>query len=289
MFPAKFDFHAPASIDEALSLLSEHGDEAKVLAGGHSLLPMMKMRFATPQHVLDLNGINNLRGISHDGDTIVIGAMTTENQIIASDVLAAHCPLLPEAAKQIGDPQVRNRGTIGGDICHGDPANDQPAVTMAADATYVLQGPNGERSVHSSEFFLGSFYTAMEANEVMTAIMIPVASQSNGSAYVKLKRKTGDWATAAAAVQLTLDGNTCSSIRIALTNVGPTPMRVTAAERALTGKSIDEGLINEAADHAMAACEPAEDLRGDVEYKTHMAGEMTRRAIRQSLARAGGQ
>ena len=289
MIPAKFDFHAPASIDEVLSLLSEYGDDARVLAGGHSLLPMMKMRFAAPQHLIDLNGIDELRGISEDGGTIRIGAMTTENQVIAADLLAAKCPLLPEAASQIGDPQVRNRGTIGGDICHGDPANDHPAVTLAADATYLLQGPNGERSVHSSEFFLGSFHTAIEPNEIMTAIRIPAANGSTGSAYLKLKRKTGDWATAAAAVQLTLDGDTCSSICIALTNVGPAAIRVTAAEEALTGKSIDEGLISEAADHAMAACEPVEDLRGDVEYKTQMAGEMTRRAIRQSLARAGGQ
>lgn len=289
MIPAKFDFHAPASIDDALSLLAEHGDEAKVLAGGHSLLPMMKMRFATPEHLIDLNGIENLRGISQEGDTIVIGAMTTENQIIASDVLASHCALLPEAARQISDPQVRNRGTIGGDICHGDPANDMPAVTMAADASYVLQGPDGERSVHSSEFFLGSFHMAMQANEIMTSIRIPASNGSCGSAYLKLKRKTGDWATAASAVQLTLEGDTCASIRIALTNVGRSALRVTAAEEALTGKSIDEALIQEAAEHAMAACEPTEDLRGDVEYKTQMAGEMTRRAIRQSLARAGGQ
>jgi carbon-monoxide dehydrogenase medium subunit len=236
MFPAKFDFHAPASVDEALALLAQHGDEAKILAGGHSLLPMMKMRFAAPQHLIDLNRIDDLRGIRQDGGTLVIGAMTTENQIIASDVLAAGCPLLPEAARQIGDPQVRNRGTIGGDICHGDPANDQPAVTMAADATYVLQGPNGERTVHSSEFFLGSFYTAMEPNEIMTSIRIPAATGSTGSAYVKLKRKTGDWATAAAAVQLTLEGGKCSAIRIALTNVAPTAVRVTAAEQALAGQ-----------------------------------------------------
>ncbi|MEJ2171590.1 MAG: FAD binding domain-containing protein [Woeseiaceae bacterium] len=289
MYPAKFDFHAPNSIEEVLSLLSEHGDDAKVLAGGHSLLPMMKMRFATPQHLIDLNRIDRLRGISQEGDTIVIGAMTTEKQIIASDVLATHCPLLPEAAKQIADPQVRNRGTIGGDICHGDPANDQPAVTMAADATYVLQGPKGERSVHSSEFFLGSFYTAMEADEIMTSIRVPVAAGSSGSAYVKLKRKTGDWATAAAAVQLTLDGDRCSSVRIALTNVGATAIRVAAAEDALSGQVVDEALIDAAAQQAMDACDPTEDLRGDVEYKTKMAGEMTRRAIRQSLARARGQ
>jgi carbon-monoxide dehydrogenase medium subunit len=287
MFPAKFDFHAPASVEEALALLSQHGDDAKVLAGGHSLLPMMKMRFAAPQHLIDLNRIENLGGIAMDGDTNVIGAMTTENQIIASDLLSTHCPLLPEAARQIADPQVRNRGTIGGDICHGDPANDQPAVTMAADAEYVLQGPDGERRIHSSEFFLGTFYTAMEAQEMMTSIRIPVASPATGSAYVKLKRKTGDWATAATAVQLTLDGGACRSVRIALTNVGPAAFRATAAEEALTGQAIDDSLIDAAAEKAMAACEPSEDLRGDVEYKTSMAGEMTRRALRLALERAG--
>ncbi len=249
---------------------------------------MMKMRFAIPGHLIDLNGIDDLRGIAKDGDTVVIGAMTTENQIIASELLAEACPLLGQAARQIADPQVRNRGTIGGDICHGDPANDQPAVTMAADATYVLRGPDGERTVHSSEFFLGSFYTAMQPNEIMTAIRIPVVSGATGSAYVKLKRKTGDWATAATAVQLSLEGDSCASIRIALTNAGPTAFRATAAEAALSGQQIDEALINVAAEQAMAACEPAEDLRGDVEYKTQMAGEMTRRAIRQALAAATG-
>ncbi len=159
---------------------------------------------------------------------------------------------------------------------------------MAADATYVLRGPDGERTVHSSEFFLGSFYTAMQPNEIMTAIRIPVVSGATGSAYVKLKRKTGDWATAATAVQLSLEGDSCASIRIALTNAGPTAFRATAAEAALSGQQIDEALINVAAEQAMAACEPAEDLRGDVEYKTQMAGEMTRRAIRQALAAATG-
>ncbi len=287
MFPSHFDYHSPSSIDEVLALIAEHGDDAKVLAGGHSLLPMMKMRFAAPQHLVDLNGIDELRGIRRDGDTIVIGAMTTENELIESDILADGCPLLPEAARQIADPQVRNRGTIGGDICHGDPANDQPAVTMAADASYVLRGQNGDRTVHSSEFFLGAFYTALEPNEIMTEIRIPATNGSTGSAYVKLKRKTGDWATAAAAVQLALNGGKCSSIRIALTNANQTAFRASEAEALLEGATIDESLINEAAAKVMTACEPAEDLRGNVEYKTQMSGEMTRRAIRQSLAKAG--
>lgn len=289
MIPAKFECHTPASVDDAIALLSDHGDDASLLAGGHSLLPMMKMRFAAPAHLIDLNRIDDLRGISRENGSIVIGSMTTENQVIDSELLAEHCPLLPDAARQIADPQVRNRGTIGGDICHADPANDQPAVTMAADATYVLRGPNGDREVHSSEFFFGPFYTAKQQDEIMTAIRIPVPSGRSGGAYVKLKRKTGDWATAAAAVMLHLDGDTCSAIRIALTNAGPTPLRISAAEEALTGKAIDESLIEEAADHAMAAADPAEDLRGDAEYKTAMSGEMTRRAIRLALGRARGE
>ena len=289
MIPAKFECHIPASIDDAISLLQSHGDDAVVLAGGHSLLPMMKMRFAAPAHLIDLNRIDDLRGISRENGAVVVGSMTTENQIIGSELLAEHCPLLPEAARQIGDPQVRNRGTIGGDICHADPANDQPAVTIAADATYVLRGPDGERSVPASEFFLDSFSTARRADEIMTAIRVPVPSARSGSAYVKLKRKTGDWATAAAAVMIELDGDTCSAIRIALTNAGPTPLRISAAEDALTGKTIDDTLIEEAAGHAMSASKPVEDLRGDVEYKTAMAGEMTRRAIRLALGRARGE
>lgn len=288
MIPSAFEYHAASSIEEALALLAEHADDAKLLAGGHSLLPMMKMRFAAPEHLIDINGIDELTGIRKDGNTLVIGAMTTENELIGSELLAQHCPLLPDAARQIADPQVRNRGTIGGDICHGDPANDHPAVTLAADATYVLQGPDGERTVHSSDFFIDSFFSALEPNEIMKAIRVPAHNGASGSAYVKLKRKTGDWATAASAVQLTLNGDTCADIRIALTNLGPKALRVSAAETALTGQNIDDDLIEVAARHAMETADPVADLRGSVEYKTHMAGEMTRRAIRLALQRAKG-
>lgn len=286
MIPNQFEYHAPSTVDEAVHLLSEFADEAKLLAGGHSLLPMMKLRFAEPSHLIDINGIDELRGIRIDGDTVHIGAMTTENAIIASELLREKCPLLPEAARNISDPQVRNRGTIGGDIAHGDPANDHPALMLACDATFVLRGPNGERKVPASEFFLGTFYTALEEIEVMTEIQIPAIQSGSGSAYCKLKRKQGDWATAAAAVVLRLDGKTCVEARIGLTNVGPTALNATGAAAALVGNSIDEAAIEAAAQQAMAICEPAEDLRGDIEYKTHMAGEMTRRAIRQALKRA---
>ena len=286
MIPNAFEYHAPESIEEAIRLLSDHQDDAKLLAGGHSLLPMMKLRFAEPAHLVDINGIDELRGVRLDGDKVHIGSMTTENAIIASETLQQHCPLLPEAAHNISDPQVRNRGTIGGDIAHGDPANDHPALMLACNAEFRLRGPNGERSVAAADFFLGAYWTALEADEVMTEIVIPAFAPRTGYAYCKLKRKQGDWATAASAVVLRLDGSTCAEARIGLTNVGPTALSADDAAAALVGRTIDEAAIEEAAQKAMAVCDPAEDLRGDVEYKTHMAGEMTRRAIRQALQRA---
>ena len=288
MIPNAFEYHAPASVGEAVRLLTEYADEAKLLAGGHSLLPMMKLRFAEPEHLIDINGIDELRGVSVDGDGVRIGAMTTENAIIASDVLRECVPLLPEAARNISDPQVRNRGTIGGDIAHGDPANDHPALMLACNAEFRLRGPDGDRVVAASDFFLGTYWTALEADEIMTDILIPAFKPRTGYAYCKLKRKQGDWATAASAVVLRLDGDTCAEARIGLTNVGPMALSATDAAAALVGKVIDEAAIEEAAQKAMAICEPAEDLRGDAEYKTHMAGEMTRRAIRQAVDRARG-
>ncbi len=288
MIPNAFEYHAPGSVDEAVRLLAEHSDDAKLLAGGHSLLPMMKLRFAEPAHLIDIIGIPELRGIRIDGDRVHIGAMTTENAIIASDLLREHCPLLPEAARNISDPQVRNRGTIGGDIAHGDPANDHPALMLACNAELRVRGPNGERTITASDFFLGTFWTALEADEVMTEIVIPAFKPKAGYAYCKLKRKQGDWATAASAVVLRLEGDTCAEARIGLTNVGPMALNATDAAAVLVGKVIDEAAIDESAEKAMAICDPAEDLRGDVEYKTHMAGEMTRRAIRQALERAKG-
>ncbi|MCK4707059.1 MAG: xanthine dehydrogenase family protein subunit M [Gammaproteobacteria bacterium] len=288
MIPGNFEYHVPTNIADAVSLLGKYGDEAKILAGGHSLLPMMKLRFAEPAHLIDINGIDELRGVKENGGQICIGAMTTENQLIASQLLWDKCPLIPEAAKSIADPQVRNKGTIGGDIAHGDPGNDHPAVMMAVGASFVLAGANGERTVPADGFFLGTYYTQLEEGEILKEIQVPVPSANSGFGFSKLKRKTGDFATAAAAVQLQLNGDTCAQINIAMTNVGPMALKATDAEQLLTGKVIDETLISEAAEKAMAICDPAEDLRGDVEYKTSMAGEMVRRAIRQALSQAKG-
>jgi carbon-monoxide dehydrogenase medium subunit len=287
MIPAAFDYHAPRTLADAVRLLGELGPEARLLAGGHSLLPMMKLRFAQPAHLVDLNRIDALRGIREEGDTIVIGAMTVENDLIASPLLQRRLPLLPEAARQIGDPQVRNRGTIGGDLAHGDPANDHPALAIALDATLVLAGAGGSRTVAAADFFLGPFATALAEGEILTEVRVPAFAPRTGHAYEKLKRKTGDWATAAAAVVLRLDGGTVSAVRIALTNVAPTPLRAASAEAALLGKAPDEAAIGAAAQAAAAVCDPAEDLRGDRAYKTAMAGEMVRRALRRAVERCG--
>ena len=284
MIPPGFDYHAPRSVADAIQLLGQLGSDAKLLAGGHSLLPMMKLRFAAPAHLIDLNRIDALRGIREDGATVVIGAMTVENELIASAVLQKKLPLLPEAARQIADPQVRNRGTIGGDIAHGDPGNDHPAIAIALDATFVLEGPNGRREVKADGFFLGTYMTQMAEDEIMVEIRAPALAAKTGYAYEKLKRKTGDWATAAAAVVLRIDAGKVSHVRIALTNVAPTALRANDAEAALLGKPLSEATMADAAAKAMAICDPADDLRGDREYKTAMAGQMVKRALRRAAA-----
>ena len=247
---------------------------------------MMQLRCAEPTHLIDLTGLSELTGIQLDGDSLRIGAMTTENELIASEILQQHCPLLVDAARLVADPQVRNRGTIGGDVAHGDPGNDHPAVMLALDAEFVLRGLNGERTQAANGFFLGTYWNALEEGELMTEIRVPVSKPGTGYGYNKLKRKTGDYATAGSPVVLSLDGETCREIRIGLTNVAAMAIRAEAAEDLLRGQVITEALIEQAAEQVMAACDPAEDLRGDIEYKTHMAAEMARRSIRDALARA---
>lgn len=286
MIPPSFEYHRPSTVDEAVGLLSSLGSEAKILAGGHSLLPMMKLRFAQPEHLVDINRIPELKGVRVIGDDIVIGAMTSENAVIADPVLNEKVPLLPEAAKLIADPQVRNRGTIGGDIAHGDPANDHPALALACDAVMTIAGPNGTRQVPASEFFLGTYWTALEESDILTEITVKAFPSGAGYSYKKLKRKTGDWATAACAVVIALSGGTVSHIRITLTNLGPTALRAHEAESILMGQQVSDALIRQAAEKAMEICDPAEDLRGDAEYKTAMAGQMVQRAIHDALSKA---
>ena len=285
MIPPRFEYHAPKSIGEAIKLLSDLGDGAKLLAGGHSLLPMMKLRFAAPEHLIDINRIPELRGVREENGHVIIGAMTVENEVINSPIIQARLPLLSDAAKLIADPQVRNRGTIGGDIAHGDPGNDHPALAIAIDATFVLEGPAGRRQVAAGDFFFGTYMTALAENEVLCEIHAPAFAEGTGYAYEKLKRKTGDWATAGCAVVMRKTGNTISHIRITLTNVGPTALRANDAEAALLGKPLDAANIAAAAAAAAAICDPAEDLRGDIEYKTAMAAEMVKRALKAASAR----
>ena len=285
MIPPKFEYHAPRSVAEAVALLGQFGSDAKLLAGGHSLLPMMKLRFAQPEHLIDINRIPELRGVCEDGATVVIGAMTVENELIRSPILQAKVPLLSEAAKLIADPQVRNRGTIGGDIAHGDPGNDHPALSLVCDAEFVLEGPNGRRTVPANGFFLGTYMTLLEESEVMVSIRVPAFAPNTGWAYEKLKRKTGDWATAGCAVVLRQEGGRVTHLRIGLTNVASCALRAEAAEAVLLNQAFTPERVAEAAQAAMAVCEPAEDLRGDAEYKTAMAGEMVKRALRQAWSR----
>ncbi len=288
MIPAPFNYHRPDTIDEVVALLGEHGEEARVLAGGHSLVPMMKLRLAQPDHLIDLKGVEALRGISEAGGALQIGAMTTQAEIIASARLAEACPILREAAELIADPQVRACGTVGGNVANGDPGNDMPAVMMCLDASYLLHGPDGERSVPVRDFYKGTFETALADGEVLSAIRIPIPPRAQGQAYAKLKRKIGDYATAAAAVALTLDGDACSAAAIALTNVAPTPLFAEAAAQALVGTAVDATAIEQAVERAIEITDPVADTRGPVAYRKHAAGVMTRRAIETALSRAKG-
>jgi aerobic carbon-monoxide dehydrogenase medium subunit len=288
VIPGAFEYHRPGSVDEAVTLLTKFGDEGRVIAGGHSLVPMMKLRLAVPEHLIDLCRVESLRGIEISGQSIEIGAMTTQQDVIASDVLAKTCPLLREAALTIADPQVRYRGTIGGNVANGDPGNDMPAVMQCLGASFTLRGPGGTRQVAAREFYEAAYFTARKDDEILTSIVIPVPANGHGCAYEKLKRKVGDYAIAAAAVVLTMDGGSCKSAAIALTNVGDTPIHDEAMSNSLVGTAVDDGAIAKAVTAAKSAAKPTADLRGPKDYRAHAAGVMVGRAIERALARAKG-
>lgn len=288
MIPASFEYHRPQSVDEVVALLAEYGDEGRVVAGGHSLIPMMKLRLAQPSHLIDLQAIDSLKGIAEKGGEIRIGAMVTQADVLRSDVLAAKCPILGETAALIADPQVRYCGTIGGNVANGDPGNDMPAVMMALNASYSLTGPDGERTVAARDFYEAAYFTALQEGELLTTLNIPVPAAGHGYAYTKLKRKVGDYATAAAAVILTMDGGVCSGATIALSNVGQTALFAEDASAALVGTSVDDETVAKAAGLAEGITEPVSDLRGSAEYRTKMTGVTTVRAIKAALARSQG-
>ena len=273
MIPGAFEYHRPDSVAAATRLLDQFGDDAQILAGGHSLIPMMKLRMAAPEHLVDLRDINEIRGISVSGDAISIGAMVTQNQVVNHAALTEAAPIVREAALQIADPQVRYVGTIGGNVANGDPGNDMPGLMQCLDAQYELAGPNGSRSVAAREFYDGAFFTARADNEILTRISF--SAHRSGHAYEKQKRKIGDYATAAAAV---LVGEGRGSI--AMTNLADTPVWSAEANTALAAGDEDGAVAA-----ALGAIDPGEDMRGPVAFKKHVAEAVLRRAIARALSR----
>lgn len=286
MIPGAFEYHRPGSVDEAVALLAQHGDEAQLLAGGHSLIPMMKLRMAQPGHIVDLQDVAALRGIEQAGETLRLGALVTQKEIVDSEHLTEVCPILRETALMVADPQVRYCGTIGGNVANGDPGNDMPAVMQALNASYRLQGPNGIRDVAARDFYEAAYFTAWAEDEVLTEVLIPVPAAGHGAAYEKQKRKVGDYATAAAAVLLEMANGRCTAAAIALTNVGDTPLFAEAAGAALVGTEVDQAAIAEAVRQAEAITRPASDGRGPADYRTRIAGVMVHRAITRAHDRS---
>lgn len=287
MIPGPFAYHRPTSVKDALALLADLGDEARPLAGGHSLIPMMKLRLATPGHLVDLAGVAELKGIRAEDGDIVIGAMTTQHELVGSDLLARKIPILRETSLLIADPQVRYVGTLGGNVANGDPGNDMPAVMLCLGATYHVCGKGGDRRVAAREFYQGAYFTALEPGEILSAIRIPVPVAGHGHAYQKLKRKIGDYATAAAAVVLTLKGGgEVASCSIGLTNVAETPLWAEEAASILVGSRLDAATVKQAVAAAEAITSPASDQRGPAQYRTKMAGVMLARALARAKERA---
>lgn len=286
MIPGPFTYHRPGSVADAIKLLADLGDEARPLAGGHSLIPMMKLRLAAPDHLIDLHGIDALKGIAREGDRIVIGAMTTQHDLLASELIASSLPILRETSLLIADPQVRYRGTIGGNVANGDPGNDMPALMMTLGADYALEGPDGPRTVAAGDFYQAAYFTSLEPGEILTSISIPVPPGGHGYAYEKLKRKVGDYATAAAAVVLTMKDGRVSTCSIGLTNLSETPLLAGDAAGAVIGTTLDEAALKKAADAAVAIMDPAADGRGPAEYRKHVGGIMVQRALKRAAARA---
>jgi len=287
MIPPPFEYLNPNSLSEAISLLQKHGDQAKILAGGHSLIPAMKLRFAMPEYLIDIGEIDSLNYIREDNGELRIGAMTRESSLEDSDLIRNKFPLILDTAKMIADPQVRNMATIGGNLAHGDPGNDHPATMIALRAKIHAEGPNGKREIDVDDFFPDFFTTALKYDEILTEIRIPVTTSKNGGSYQKIERKVGDYAAAAVACQLNINSSgTIEQIGIGLTNVGQTPIRSKSAEELLRGKIPNNDLINEAGHLAASDSDPSTDLRGSAEYKKDLLRELTRRAIKISLERS---
>jgi aerobic carbon-monoxide dehydrogenase medium subunit len=281
MIPLAFDYEVAESVDHAIDLLGQHGDEAKLLAGGHSLLPIMKLRLAAPAVLVDLGRVEELQYVRDEGDHIAIGAMTRHTDVEHGGLLQEQCGLLSYTASLVGDPQVRHRGTIGGSISHGDAASDLPSALLALEGTFVIKGPGGERTVAAGDFFEDYLQTALAPDEVLTEIRVPKLGPNTGWSYKKFNRRAQDWAVVGVAAVVEMSNGSISSARIGLTNMGSTPLRATATEGALSGA--DTSSVAEAASSAAEGTSPASDIAASAEYRRHLARVLTRRAVEEAL------
>jgi carbon-monoxide dehydrogenase medium subunit len=290
MIPPAFDYHVPNSVNDAIGMLNKYGSEAKILSGGMSLIPLMKLRLAEPAHLIDINRIPGLNQIKEADGFLRIGTLVREVDLEKSELIRAKYPLLLDTTLVIADPLVRNRATIGGNLAHGDPANDHPATMLALDAEIVLTSPQGERKIPVASFFTDLFTTALSPDEILTEIRVPIPPLGSGGAYFKLERKVGDFATAGVAAQWTLGkDDVCERVGIGLTNVGVTPIKSRKAEEALRGEKIDSDSIKRAAELAAQESEPTADLRGSEEYKRDLVRVLTIRALNRALKRSRGE
>lgn len=288
MIPGEFEYHAPNTVDEAIALLDRLGDDGKVLAGGHSLIPAMRFRLAQPAALVDINRIAELAYVREEKGYLAIGALTRESTLEHTALVRQKYPILADVGRVIADPLVRNRGTVGGNLAHADPANDHPAVMLALGATLVARGPQGTRSIPVDDFFVGLFESALAQNELLLEIRVPTPGRGQGAAYEKVERKVGDYATSGVAVSLTLEGDVCRAARVGLTNVSAVPMRAQNAETALVGQRVTEEVLERAGQAAARECDPSSDLRGSAEFKRDLTRVLVKRAARRAIARAKG-
>jgi carbon-monoxide dehydrogenase medium subunit len=289
VYPAPFEYFVPETIEDALSLLAEHGDEAKVLSGGQSLVPMMKLRIASPAIVIDINRIASLQGCRQLGDRLELGALCRHAEVAAAAIVGQRLPLMLDAANQTADVQVRNRGTVGGSLAHADPAGDWPAALLALDTRVTIAGPGGVRTVALDAFLVDAYTTALGPTELLTGISVGIPGPGSGGAYVKFEKRAGDFAVASVGVQVTLEGERCVTAAVSLGALGARPVRARAAEDLLTAEPMSDNLLARAAGVVQDACEPFADTRGSVEYKRSLAGVLFRRAFEHACRRARGE
>ena len=288
MYPAAFEYHAPTSVQDALGLLGRLGDDAKLLAGGHSLLPAMKLRLARPAHLVDLRKVPGLTGIREDGGSLVIGAMTTHYAVESSSVVKSKCPVLAATAALIGDPMVRNMGTIGGSLAHADPAADYPATIIALNAEMVVEGSRGKRTIKVDDFFKGLMTTAVGGDEILTEVRVPALAANQSASYMKFPHPASRFAVVGVAAVLTIDGGKCTKASIGITGAGTRAVRAKGVEAAITGKALDAASIQAAADKAPDGVDVQADLQGSVDYKAHLTRVYARRALEKAVERAKG-